>query len=493
MCIILLYTYFYFLNDTTTILMEHFLKSTLVFFVILVTYGCSENQELNPLPNAQNTLEQDMDPDGKPYNYEQLGEFVYHQIKYYAATLDAYQFYPEEQRDQFIDKREELKTMVSANGWELEETISFLGEEGYYTERQALILYDQQTQLEEFLVGSEPTGSEAWNWCLNKEEEIKNDDLLSFTEKNQLLNERAVIRYLLKYRLENINIHKEDNPENGRVAASQSVCGFWEQLACWTGAITGLSGISGMASKFVAKAAEATFGMIGAAIGVVVGVFNGIQNCQCNNNGVCQPFTGIAFDYECYNPGGNLRFKGWGYGNVSPSQFFWEFYKNNNASNGSNFYSNFTGSDYIDLPGSQISSNSVSSVAVHTENYCGTQWLQSLRFGWYYLDELGKPFFAISGESYISSSSTNYSRRYVASGPLDISPNTTVRWEILSSGLPGYSATGTLSSTTSKAVNINWDSTPGIATLKCTATSPCATVVKYFDVQIYGSTTTLTH
>src|SRR5690606_21653278 len=121
----------------------------------------------------------------------------------------------------------------------------------------------------------------------------------------------------------------------------------------------------------------------------------------------CIPFTGVACPYECYT-GANLSITGWGYGDDTPSQFFWEFYKNGNASSGSNFYSNFTSVDNVVLPGSQISSNNVSSLALFTKNYCDTEWLESEYFGWYHLDDLGKPFFVIDGNSSISSYDADY-------------------------------------------------------------------------------------
>src|SRR5690606_34056627 len=185
--------------------MRKFNLTTLSMFFLSFFIGCSENQEFNRLSNDQEFEISRENSEPQLFNHEQLGKFVYHHTKYYATTLDPYQYFPEEYRDEFKNKSEELINMIEDNNWELDEILNYFKEQDYYTENQFNILRNQQRQLEQFLIGSEPDTTEVWNWCLEKEEEIINDETLAFEEKSQLLNERAIVRYLLKYRLERID------------------------------------------------------------------------------------------------------------------------------------------------------------------------------------------------------------------------------------------------------------------------------------------------
>jgi len=228
--------------------------------------------------------------------------------------------------------------------------------------------------------------------------------------------------------------------------------------------------------------------VIGAIIGVTVGTVQAIQNCDCDYN-VCQPPTGVAFPYECYTRGNSLRFTAWGYGSVTPASFKFWFYKDLNFNSANNFYTHSSPNNYIDLPGSQIVNNNVHDVALNIGSYCNNQWLLSQSdFGWYDLDELGKPYFAISGSASISAADAAYyvnGYDYNATGLVQFTPGTSVQWEILPRQ-PGYTATGTiLFGANSPWVRVRWDGTPGFATLKCTGATSCHTEVKYYNVHIY--------
>ncbi|GAB2785653.1 hypothetical protein GCM10027275_32510 [Rhabdobacter roseus] len=185
--------------------------------------------------------------------------------------------------------------------------------------------------------------------------------------------------------------------------------------------------------------------------------------------------------------GNSLLFTAWGYGSIIPIQFRWEFWKNNNTSSNNNFYGNFTGPNYIYLPGNKIVNHDVHTVALTSESYCSGAWKESPGFGWFHLDELGKPYFSITGPGSLTTAEANYTVTgfsYFASGPVQSTPNTTTYWEILP-GYPGYTATGTiLYRQYGKELRVRWNDTPGYALLKCAATSPCATVVNYYNVHI---------
>lgn len=460
----------------------------LSLIIAFISFSCSKDEiKINDVIAKTNYPVAARKASKEQFNHEQAGEFAYNHVKYYAATVDPFNYIPENEREAFKNKFNELQAMYEKNHWSLKEASDYLVEQGYYTKKQAKLLNDHHDKLIKFLE-KHPDKDSAWSFGLSQEQEIIDDSTLAFKEKSELLTQKAIVRQMLRYKLETMPESAKDNVKGGRIASTQLNCGFWEQLSCWVGSITGLSGLTGLTGNFISSSKVLSkFNVIGAAIGAAVGIFQGFSTCQCQNNGVCQPFTGVSFPFECYYPSNSLQITGWGYGNVTPSQFNWQFYKNGNACNGCNFYTNFTGSDYIYLPGSQISSNSVSTVALMTSNYCDNQWKDSQYFGWYDLSELGKPAFTINGPSTISSAdAANYvAFNYDASGAIQIAPNTTILWELIPSGYPGYSATGTiLGNNNLTNMQVKWNSTPGFATLKCTATSPCATVVNYYNVHI---------
>ena len=109
----------------------------------------------------------------------------------------------------------------------------------------------------------------------------------------------------------------------------------------------------------------------------------------------------------------------------------------------------------------------------------------SLKFGWFNLSDLGKPFFTISGSTNFSVDDAVYGQYYQLYG-LVSATNASVQWEIIPSGYPGYSATGVFTGQSNYSmVGVKWDNHPGFAALKCTATTQCGTVVNYFSVHIY--------
>ncbi|MFY7829155.1 MAG: hypothetical protein ACOVQ4_18645 [Flectobacillus sp.] len=73
---------------------------------------------------------------------------------------------------------------------------------------------------------------------------------------------------------------------------------------------------------------------------------------------------------------------------------------------------------------------------------------------------------------------------YLIQGPVN-STNANIQWEIIPSGYPNYSTTGTIMwGVNSTQVGIKWDRHAGYANLKCTATVNCATIVNYYTIHI---------
>lgn len=69
-------------------------------------------------------------------------------------------------------------------------------------------------------------------------------------------------------------------------------------------------------------------------------------------------------------------------------------------------------------------------------------------------------------------------------GPFSLT-NATIKWELIPSFYPDYSATGTiLSPDNGSFLTVRWDPNPGYANLKCTTTTQCATIIQYYTIHI---------
>jgi hypothetical protein len=461
------------------------IKSTLFFLLFFVTmFSCKESTELVSLQEDSFFSKTRLGTNTPLFNNDQYGDFVYHHLKYYASTVNYEDFMPEDFMTAFNQVFSRLRQRYDAEGWDNRTAVAYLVEQEYYSEQQAAVYLAHIDEMLEY-IESHPDAAQFVRWANEKNTQIIENGELPYTQKSKVLNEITIIQAALRYKLETMP-ESAKGLKAGRIAAG---CDFWEALRCWLGHVGGLSGIAGTASDIAAGITDLSsgFSVIGAIIGVVVGTVQAIQSCTCDYN-VCDPPKGVAFPYACYTRGDPLLFTAWGYGSITPSFFEWQFYKNNDLSSSSNFYGNQTSTNYIYLPGSEVVNDGVYEVAVKVSSYCTNQWEPSPYFGWYHLDELGKPYFSISGPGSITTADADYTVTgfsYFATGPVQNTPSTSVQWEILP-GYPGYTATGTiLYGTYSKELRVRWDDTPGYAILKCTATSPCATVVNYYNVHIY--------
>jgi hypothetical protein len=458
---------------------------TLLLICLITALSCNDKVPGIQDPNFA-SLRKGIVPEA--FNHEQVGSLVYTHLKYYATTIDYHKYIPELYQEKYEEEFSKLKSKYDTEKWTPEQTITYLVDQGYYTKKQAAKIIDHNNKLLKHLE-THPDKITHEKWAKDRENEIAADPELSHKEKSQLLNERVAIHQALRYKLEMMPDEAKAN-KGGRLLSAS--CGFWETLACWTGYVTGLSGLSGQASGIAAAFIHSTtsrfitnFTAIGAAIGVIVGTIAAINNCQCDMNS-CNVTEGLNFNYACYTMGDPLLFQAWGYGNITPNQFEFQFFKNNDLSNGSNFWGGIAPqADYIYLQGNLIVNNNVQSVAVRSINYC-SGIAKTATFGWYVLADLGKPFFSINGVSSLTSSdAANNTYEYTANGVIRVTPNTTITWEIEPSGYPGYSATGqVICGSGSTSTCIRWNSTPGIANVKCTATTACSTIVNYFRVQI---------
>lgn len=387
--------------------------------------------------------------------------------------------------------RKEINGMIEKNkGKSHDEIIDGLVEQKYFSVNSGQSIKQYIKDLQTYL-NSIPEKDNVMNWCVDKEDAIRSDKALSSKEKIQILSHQALVRYALKWKMELMG----GGVKSGRVLKTND---FWSDLACWVGAISGFGGAGSSIATTVsyfnnagqvgALATAAPWAVLGGAIGVAFGIINAVITCSgsvCTT--VCQDPASVALPYKCYNYGDPLLFEAVGYGDANnhPSQFVFNFTYNNNLNN--LLYSNFTSNDYMWLSGSDIVSHGATSVAVKCQTNCSNG--NPLWFGWFTLSDLGKPYFTISGNSNfnVSDIPSPYSSEvmsYFASGPIN-STNASIQWEIVPSGYPNYSATGTIQwGANSSQVGIKWDQHAGYANLKCTTIVACATIVNYYTIHI---------
>ncbi|MDB5243647.1 MAG: hypothetical protein JWP57_4272, partial [Spirosoma sp.] len=299
---------------------------TLLLICLITALSCNDKIPGVQDPNFS-SLREGTIPEA--FNHNQVGNLVYTHLKYYATTINYHKYIPESYQDKYEEEFAKLKSKYDKEKWTSGQTINYLVDQGYYTKKQAAKLLDQNDKLLKHLE-KHPDKAIHQKWAKDRENEIAADPELSYKEKSQLLDERAAVHQALRYKLEMMPEEAKAD-KGGRVAASS--CGFWEKLACWTGYVTGLSGLSGQASGIAAVFIHSStsrfvtnFTGIGAAIGVIVGTVAAINNCQCDMNS-CDVSEGLNFEYACYTRGNPLLFQAWGYGNITPNQFEFQFYR----------------------------------------------------------------------------------------------------------------------------------------------------------------------
>ncbi|WP_143473281.1 hypothetical protein [Flavilitoribacter nigricans] len=442
----------------------------LAILVILIPFGCNKNADLQDVAiNPAIDLSENL-----TFNAEQLGQFVYRHVKYYMATVDPYSFVAEEYRDEFKSKFESEVKAYETRNLNNEQHLDYLVEQGVYSIAQVDLMKKQHADLRTFLFNEHPNATTAWNWMLDQDKAVLENELLSDEEKGEILRINSITRHLMQHRLETYDASGHDN------LGAKSSCDFWDRLFCYLGAVKDMLGLG---DKI--KAGSNAFGLIGAAIGAVTGAYRAITSCSAScNTSICGPFEGVSLAYNCYDTGDNLIFTGWGHGDISPSSIIFDYYKNDDWSSGSNFWSDVETDPTSLLPGTEITDHSVDEVGVRTSNLC-SGIAKIANHGMWDLDDLGVPYGAVVGDDNIHVDQTNYQPTftYWVAGPVTIA-DATLTWSIIPSGYPGYSATGSFTGgTTNQIVTINWDDTPGFVTLRCTAVSDCGT--EYIDLRIH--------
>ena len=405
--------------------------------------------------------------DSSLFNNELDGKFLYTHLKYYNGTVDLVSLLPQEERDlfkkQLNDHVERVKNMSH------DQIIDDLVSQKHITDKRGKAIKNHVKNLSDYIASvSTPNKDNLLKWCVDRENETRSDKTLSFDEKKSILHHQTLLRYALKWKLEQM-------PSIVKGARASQVNDFWSTLACYVGTISAYTGI--------ATAYSAGNVILGASIGAALGVVNGIIICSGGGNpNTCQDPVTVSFPYECYTYGNPLLCKAVGYGNTTPSQFTFRFSNNDNLNN--QLWSNFTDQNYIWLPGSYLNS-SITDVAVQCQTSCSSG--NPLWFGWFQLSDLGKPYFTISGNSNFNVSdiaNAGNSFPYQIVGPVS-NTNATIQWELIPSGYPNYSATGTIIyGANSWQLGVRWDNHAGFARLKCTATVGCSTITNYYTVHI---------
>lgn len=448
--------------------------SALLLFALIVFPACSKRQQDSSMQNIPLSVgDLAKLTDSTLSNNEMNGKFLYTHLKYYLGTVDLTKSIPAERRDSILSSIEECTAKLKGRipyDQIIDELVATRG----MSNKVGVNLKEFQHSVLQFLINNPEADSKiVWDYCLKEEKKVRNNTDLTYNEKNDILFNHTILRYALKWKLEQLDFKRIQNGLLKVNSVKQINSGFWSSVACFFGTISGYVGYA------------VTFGLnkiLGAVIGAAGQLVRSTFSCDGTNTNVCQDPLSVSFPYSCYTTGNPLVCTAVGYGNITPQQFTFDFRYNNDLNNHlySNFAPNYT--DNITLPGSYLTSN-ITDVAVQCVTSCSSG--NPLWFGWFHLSDLGKPYFTISGNGNFTVANANYSNfQYNADGPFwDANP--TIQWQIIPSGYPGYSATGTIIGTGNSGICIvKWDGHPGFATLQCTMTVSCATIVQYFSIHI---------
>lgn len=450
--------------------------SALLFFALIVFSDCSKRQHDSSIQNKPLSAgELAKLTDSTLSNNEMNGKFLYTHLKYYVGTVDLTKSIPAERRDSLLAKIEECAVKLKDH-MTYDQIIDDLVAHRGMANKVGANLKEFQHSVQQFLINNPEADSKtAWDYCLVEEKKVRNNANLTYNEKNDILFNHTLLRYTLKWKLEQQDFNHMKSVLIKVNSIKQVNSTFWSSVACFFGTISAYAGYA------------VTFGLdkiLGAVIGASGQIVRSTNPCDgTTNTNVCQDPLSVSFPYRCYTTGDPLVCTAVGYGNNTPQQFTFDFRYNNDLNNHlySNFAPNYT--DNITIPGSYLTS-SITDIAVQCVTSCTSG--SPLWFGWFNLSDLGKPYFTISGNGNFTVADANYysSFQYNADGPFwDANP--TIQWQIIPSGYPGYSATGTiLGSGNNGSCLIKWDGHAGFATLRCTMTVSCATIVQNYSIHI---------
>ena len=169
--------------------------------------------------------------DSSLYNNESDGKFLFTHLKYYNGTVDLISSFPKEMQESFI---RELNGMIEKNKGKSHDIIDGLIEQKYFSANSGQSIKQYVKDLQIYL-NSIPEKDNVMKWCVDKEDAIRGDKVLSYKEKIQILSHQALVRYALKWKMELM----VGGVKNGRV---QHTNDFWSDLACWVGSISGFAG-----------------------------------------------------------------------------------------------------------------------------------------------------------------------------------------------------------------------------------------------------------
>jgi hypothetical protein len=411
-------------------------------------------------------------------NHNQIGEFFYVQAKYYPDLESNLDLLTPEMKIEF-EKLLLDRGNIQATEDELKSELAILQEKNQISQTHSDFLINYIDELKSKLENDGLSDDELWNWGKEREREVVENQIMSNLDKEILLNVLSINRNYLKIEKERFDLNEGYSSDEAYKTLS---CNVATRIFCWTSTIItwAYKGYTATGGSMVAG------GLPGIIVGAIVGINQAIQNCNTCGTATCERFDAIAFDFKCYNfPSDFMRVKGLGGGAITASQYHWLFYKNGSTTN--DFHGNFTSIKQYDLPGNQITNNSVTSFAIAARSNCSGIWKDSDFIGWYDVNQLGKPNFVMTGSFFVQQSQLPIGQTYEVMGSVRSAQNATVVWELLPPG-NGYDASGTiLYGGYGNSVTIAWNSTPGVARLKCTATTTCGTVQQIWHVIIQGN------
>jgi hypothetical protein len=382
-------------------------------------------------------------------NFDAMGLYIYDYIRKHSKHVDVFHLVPSNEKIYLKAKFDSvLATKINPNYiqiWEKELKNKKIGDNQY----KSLIEYDKNIK-NYFL---KPNFDENdFDLFQNVEIlKIKNNKSLDIFEKEKIVKQQTIVKYILKAYLD--SFLKTKISKSAKISESSCISTF---ASCVYNSTTSWVTYGNYASP------PSNGQQGGGLVGGLFGFFYGLFNCQCPST-PCQATATISTQDKCYDIYAGIDFNLAGFGNidVNTDGFRLNIYSNSTLTNlittKVSPYSN------IHVDNSELQGNTLLYIQVITN--CKGVLLYANRIVVFDINALGKPNFYITGNSNPPINSSQY---YNLVGRNINNAN----WTIYTYG----PTNGYINATQPNyGASINWNGIPGFANLYVTASSPCGT------------------
>ena len=397
------------------------------FVLMFFALSCNDDKFSNVTPPTSTNSSANERIGIDDIDYESEGIFLYKTLKFHSGHFDPYSLVPENERANFKAKIDSVKATRNSDP-------NVVWDKGVKEKKVSKQTSDKLKKFKDDALAAINTNANPNiidKWFVNDIAKTKQDPSLLPEEKRFVIHHSTIMRYALKAYLETNTTNQ--NIKNGRTSASCTL----QMISCYWGNVGTYSGIGGY------------FGSYGTAVGAIVGVFISFNSCTCEAS--CEYPKFISTPDICYDQFYGLDLVTGGFGGAT-NHLTWTL----TDPNGAVFltrdsYTNTTHIYNSDLGGRQY-------FEFYVTAHCGGGVYSTARIG-ININDLGKPIFFFSGNSYPQVGSQQF---YSISGR----NLNTVNWVV--------GSIGQVLSQNSYGAYVKWNST-GYVYMYANAQSNCGT------------------